>query len=81
MWLGWPTVSMCTHGGGPGRDSQMHKHMRCICFQSLSSKLAFFLVVVLQASTNTLLAHFLSVVFANCIIGLLSKAKGRPAAA
>lgn len=32
----------------------------------------------LQASTNTLLAHFLSVVFANCIIGVLSKAKGRP---
>jgi hypothetical protein len=28
-----------------------------------------------QASTNTLLAHFLSIVFANCIIGLLGKAQ------
>jgi hypothetical protein len=35
----------------------------------------------LQASTNTLLAHFLSVVFANTIIGLLNNAKGRPATA
>jgi hypothetical protein len=40
-----------------------------------------FLCCVLQASTNTLLAHFLSVVFANCIIGVVSKARGRPAAA
>lgn len=36
---------------------------------------------VLQASTNTLLAHFLSVVFANCIIGVLSKVRKGPAAA
>lgn len=41
----------------------------------------FCCVAALQASTNTLLAHFLSVVFANCIIGVLSKARGRPAAA
>jgi hypothetical protein len=34
-----------------------------------------------QASTNTLLAHFLSVVFANFIIGAVNKIKGRPAAA
>lgn len=38
-------------------------------------------VFSLQASTNTLLAHFLSVVFANCIIGRLNKGRGAPAAA
>ncbi|KAF6261840.1 hypothetical protein COO60DRAFT_726021 [Scenedesmus sp. NREL 46B-D3] len=38
-------------------------------------------VFSLQASTNTLLAHFLSVVFANFIIGAVNKIKTRPAAA
>eukprot|EP00775_Hariotina_reticulata_P013608 gene13608-13733_t len=38
-------------------------------------------VFSLQASTNTLLAHFLSIVFANCIVGAVNNIKGRPAAA
>ncbi|WIA41833.1 hypothetical protein OEZ86_009163 [Tetradesmus obliquus] len=38
-------------------------------------------VFSLQASTNTLLAHFLSVVFANFIIGAVNRIRARPAAA
>lgn len=35
--------------------------------------------VVLQASTNTLLAHFLSIVFTNFILGVVNKATAKPA--
>jgi hypothetical protein len=34
-----------------------------------------------QASTNTLLAHFLSIVFANIIVGIVNKVGAAPQAA